>query len=214
MGWLRRCWEVQLSRARYDDRTDRADRRGYLLDGPAPEVLEPFVDVGSIRPESPFLTVDGLDATAAAGLLDALPRSALQPDWSTFAPSPATLLRVVAAHPGALTCGGDLVGPLLPAEGLRLLGLTARDVSVADVEPDVLPGALGSWLDELPAVQYAEYLRERQACLEHGRTRQGWASTSARYGIYDARSHPLVETQTDPTGTDHTSGTTHLVFRW
>lgn len=203
-GWLRRAWEVGLANAHWPGSSDTGLEHGYLLRGGIPETLEPFISaapaIGTHAGETRILDFERLDSAGAAALLAALPTGALGHDLAMFAPSTATMLRVVAQNPGVAWAEGSAYSPELPAEAIRPRWLTILDPSLVDVTPDVLAGPLPDWLDELSTSEYAEYLTARQHCITHGITRPAWLTAMTRYGIDDARRYPYAWILTHPDG--------------
>lgn len=204
-GWLRRTWEIGLPNQQWPDRTDCSERRGHLLSGTLPETLEPFISPapppGVDYDDTRILDFEGLDSACAATLLAALPTGALGHDFAMYAPSSRTMLRVVAEHPGRVTADGTVYSPQLPAESIRPRRLTILDPTLTDVAPDVVPGELPDWTEDLTNDEYVEFLRARQHCIDHGTTRPAWLAAITRYGIDDARRFPYARILTDRGGT-------------
>lgn len=174
------------------------DHRADAVDPPYPWPCPHWDD-------DPFDHLHDLSPELALEILRHAPAGALSMDYSRFAPSAATLLRAVIRFPDRIRVHGTVVreGPL---EGLRLTTVTVRDSSLFVAEPDVVPTALPGWIDELSPQDYADYLRSRQYCLEHGFTRPAWFTAMARYDL-DARRSPDMEiTQID--------GETSLIANW
>lgn len=173
------------------------------------DLLEPFVTVpaGWVVPveargssDERILRFDGVDADAAAALLDALPTTALDQEPSTYGPSSRTMLTAVAASGGTVTCGGEVISPSLPMGGMRVRSLVVRDSAVLDQAPTLVADTIPGWVDELPAVASRWYLQERQQSLDHALTRQAWTLVSTRYGIDDTRAFPSTRIVTDADG--------------
>ncbi len=212
-GWLRHAWEVALADARPPSRPIYGPEPGYLLRRGIAETLEPFISdtpaLGTRDSETRILDFERLDSTAAAALLVALPVEALGHDFAMFAPSTNTMLRVVTDNPGVVWADGSVYSPELPVESVRPRGLTILDPSLVGAGPDVQPGELPGWLDELTTSEYAAYLHARQHCIDHGITRPVWLAAMDRYGIDDARKYPYTCLLT------HDDGTTQGVhFAW
>jgi hypothetical protein len=201
-GWLRRAWEIGFANQLTPGRAQCGEERGFLLRGTIAETLEPFVSAtpapGLADGDTRILDFERLDGPAAAALLAELPAPALGLDLSIYAPSTGTMLRVVAENPGVVLAEGSVYSPALPVEAIRPRALTILDPALADVAPDVVPGDLPAWIEELPAHDYAAFLSERQHCLDHGTTRPAWLTAVARYRIGDARRHPDPQLVTDP----------------
>lgn len=206
-GWLLRAWYRHLE-AQDIAGTPRYRRHEYMCSCGMAEVLEPFVTVpgqgiaaaSAQRLDERILRFDGVDAPAATALLAMLPEIALEQELSTYAPSARTMLAAVVASGGTVTCGGEVVSPSLPMGGLRIRNLAVRDPKVLDQAPDLVPGSVPEWVDELPEAAARWYLQERRHCLDHALTRQAWTYLSDRYGIDDARMFPATRILLDAEG--------------
>ena len=207
-GWLRRAWEAGLAKREWRGPANCGEESGYLLRGDTAEILEPYISPtpapGLHEGDSHILHFTGLDSAAADALLSALPPSSLELDYSMYAPPAATMLRVVAENPGVVHADGSVYSPQLTAEAVRPRTLRILDPTLTDVEPDVVPGDLPTWIEELPAEEYADYLKDRQTCIDHGTTRPAWLTAAVHYRIDGARGYPDARVLTDPAGLQFT----------
>lgn len=203
-GWLRHAWEQGLADEPTPGPAHCGEDRGYLLRSAVPETIEPFISrkpaPGLDEGDTRIVDFVGLDSPAAAALLAELPPRSLELDFSMYPPSTGTMLRVIAENPGTILGDGSVFSPQLPAEAVRLRGLRILDPSLLDVAPDVVPGDLPTWIDDLPEDRYAQYLQDRHWCLSHGVTRPAWVAAVVRYGIHDARRYPHMSLLTDDSG--------------
>lgn len=202
-GWLRRAWAAGLASQQSPGPAHCGEERGFLLHGTIPETLEPFISLPATGRDDDDLRIlhfTELDSGAASSLLQDLPPSSLEQDFSMYAPPTGTMLRVIADNPGVVIGEGSAYSPQLPAEAIRVRGLDILDPSLADVGPDVVPLDLPAWIEDLPQERYAEYLKTRQWCLDHGVTRPAWVTAVGRYGIVGARRFPHMSLMRNESG--------------
>ena len=132
-------------RARYSDQllavltdaaaprsTDLGEERGWLLRADVPDVVQPFL-THSPDDDTDLARYAGLDATAAAMLLDRLTPIQLE-DRQNDGPTLGTLLRAAVAHPDDVEVHGYLIGPArrderITAEGVDIYGALDLDIT-------------------------------------------------------------------------------------
>ena len=132
-------------RARYSDQlvcvlsdaaaplsTDLGEKRGWLLRAGVPDIVQPFL-THSPDDDADLARYAGLDATAAAMLLDRLTPIQLE-DRQNDGPTLGTLLRAAVAHPDDVEVHGYLIGPArrderITAEGVDIYGTLDLDIT-------------------------------------------------------------------------------------
>lgn len=171
---LRDLYSSQLERIRADPTapqvTDLGEDRGWLLRAAVPDVVQPFL-TRTPADDADLAAYAGLDATAAAVLLDRLTDAQLA-DRQNDAPTLGSLLKAAAEHPDDVEVHGYVVGPArrderISAEGIDVYGrqdleitaghddgcecrallATVRDLGVEDAHwpPDELFRRVNPW---------------------------------------------------------------------